>query len=314
MQPPAGTGHAAEPAHDDSIRVLLVEDSPRDAELVRRLLSRCIRPRFEVTRSPTLRAALPLAREAGCDVVLLDLSLPDSSGLAGVREMALALPRTPVVILTGTDSQATAVDAIRHGAQDYLVKGHDGADRLARAIQLAVERKAFEAQLTRRANFDELTGLANRTLFRDRLAQVLARAKRRGERAALLFIDLDGFKGVNDTLGHLAGDEVLRLVAGRLRSATRAAETVARFGGDEFVVLIEAIPDAGPARRTAQRILACLRTPLAVAGENVVITPSIGIAVYPEHGEDGDALLLNADVAMFRAKKSGRNSLELFAG
>jgi diguanylate cyclase (GGDEF)-like protein len=291
--------------------VLLVEDSPGDAELAARVLSRYADPRFEVVRARTLLEAIALARGSGYGAILLDLSLPDLSGLASVRELALAVPRTPIVVLTGTDSHASAIEAIRHGAQDYLVKGERDAAGLARAIQLAIERKACEAQLAERAHFDELTGLANRALFRDRLAQALARARRKGERTALLFIDLDGFKAVNDTLGHAAGDEVLRLAATRFRCAVRASETLARFGGDEFVVLIEGLAEAAGARRTAQRLVAAMRAPFTIDGKEVRVTPSIGIAVFPDDGGDGDELLLNADRAMFRAKRSGQDAARL---
>lgn len=265
-----------------------------------------------MTRAETLSAALPIVLRGDYDAVLLDLSLPDSAGLAGLRDLALAVPRTAILILTGFDDEATAVEAMRRGAQDYLIKGTGTAAHLARSIRMAIERKSFEARLAERANFDQLTGLVNRTLFSDRLAHALSRAKRRRERAALLFIDLDGFKAINDTLGHAAGDEVLRLVSQRFRAAVRESETIARIGGDEFTVLVEALPDAAAAVKAAERILEALHAPLSVAGSEVRITPSIGIALFPEHARDGDALIRQADVAMFWAKKAGRNRVRLF--
>lgn len=323
MQWPEKTGHLHKPRLGLSqlrirkrlrpISILLVEDNPADARLVGISLSGCSEPRFDVTQAETLSAALPIVLRGGYDAVLLDLSLPDSAGLAGLQDLALAVPQTAILILSGLDEQAMAVEAMRHGAQDYLVKGSGTAAHLARSIRMAIERKSFEARLAERANFDPLTGLVNRTLFRDRLAHALSRAKRRGERVALLFIDLDGFKAINDTLGHAAGDEVLRLAAQRFRAAARESETVARIGGDEFTILIEALPDAAAAVKAAERILEALHAPLSVAENEVRVTPSIGVALFPDHARDGDALIRHADVAMFWAKKGGRNNVRLFS-
>lgn len=288
-----------------------MEDNPGDAKLVRIALSDRSDPRFEVTHAETLAAALPIALRGGCDAVLLDLSLPDSAGFAGLRDLALAVPQTPILILSGLDDEATAVQAMRHGAQDYLVKGLSPG--LARVIRMAIERKAFESGLAERANFDQLTGLVNRTLFRDRLAHALARARRRGERVALLFIDLDGFKPINDTLGHAAGDEVLRLAAGRFRAAVRDSETVARIGGDEFTILVETLPEPVAALTVAERMVAALRAPLRVLDRDVRVTASVGIAVFPDHAEEPEALLRHADTAMFWAKKAGRNNARMFS-
>ena len=136
------------------IRVLLVEHNSVDAEFVQWLLARCNRVRFEVTRVEHLSAALPIAQSMRCEVVLLDLLLPDSRGLASLREFALAAPRTPIVVLTGLDQELIALQAIGHGAQDCLVKGRDDLSLLGRSMQFAMERKAFEARLAKRAYYD----------------------------------------------------------------------------------------------------------------------------------------------------------------
>jgi len=149
---------------------------------------------------------------------------------------------------------------------------------------------------------DPLTGLPNRRLLRDRVAQALLRARRTGETVAVMIIDLDDFKDVNDTLGHHAGDELLTLLAGRLRSALRAGDTVARLGGDEFAVLLPSVADEAAARGVAAALHAAIAEPVALAGLTLDTHASIGIALFPDHADDGDGLLQRADVAMYQAK------------
>jgi two-component system cell cycle response regulator len=280
---------------------------------VQRLLASCRTPGFTVTRAASLSAALPIALQTGCDIVLLDLSLPDSGGLASLRELALTVPRMPIVVWTGLDNEAAAIEAMRHGAQDYLVKGRHDAALLGRSLRCACERKAFEAHLSELAYYDQLTGLVNRTLFNDRLTHALARARRAGRRVALMFIDLDQFKTINDTLGHEAGDSVLQLVAEQLLGAVRQTETVSRLGGDEFSVLIEPFDDVSTATTVAERILGRLQRPVSLSGEEVRVSSSIGIALFPDHATDGKTLLRHADTAMFRAKGLGPNNFQFYA-
>ncbi|HVL36988.1 MAG TPA: diguanylate cyclase [Burkholderiales bacterium] len=286
------------------MRVLVVEDNPGDARLIGLVLEEGAGEAAAVTVARTLREALPLARAGGWDAVLLDLHLPDSAGLFGLRELALAVPRTPIVVLTGLDDDAVAADACAHGAQDYLVKGASGAV-LWRALRCAQARKRFDGVLAERAHFDSLTGLANRALFLDRLAHAVQRAARAQERLAVLFLDLDGFKAINDAHGHALGDEVLRAVARALAAAVRESDTVARLGGDEFTVLAEGIGGAEQARALVERISAAFHAPLAVAGASLAVRASIGLAVFPDDAGDPQALLAHADAAMFRAKAAG---------
>jgi diguanylate cyclase (GGDEF)-like protein/PAS domain S-box-containing protein len=174
------------------------------------------------------------------------------------------------------------------------------------------DRKTLEEQLTHQAFHDSLTGLANRALFRDRLEHALARAARYDTMLAVLFLDLDSFKTINDSLGHDAGDELLIALAGRLQSRSRASDTVARLGGDEFAVLLEDEVDEASATAVAERIGEMLRSPFQVQGKEVFATASIGIALNrDEHGE-ADALLRNADVAMYAAKARARGQYEVF--
>jgi diguanylate cyclase (GGDEF)-like protein/PAS domain S-box-containing protein len=179
--------------------------------------------------------------------------------------------------------------------------------QVAAAAAAAIERKRGYSRMQQIALYDALTGLPNRPLLHDRLASALARARRERGLLALLYIDLDDFKQVNDLHGHEAGDELLRTVARRLGETVRASDTVARLGGDEFVVLLESIHVAENAMMVAGKLAAALREPLVLGTIGVSAHASIGIAIHPDDGEDGFALLQQADAAMYRAKRAGGN-------
>ena len=174
-------------------------------------------------------------------------------------------------------------------------------------INDVTQRQHFQEQLAFRATHDELTGLPNRQLLHDRLHQAILNADRYNRQAAVLFMDLDDFKLINDNLGHSAGDEVLRTVAQRLREVVRDTDTVGRFGGDEFVVVLTEQTDEEGVARVIDRIIRALSEPMAIAGLSHTLTPSIGWCRYPEAGKDAETLLMHADVAMYQAKRHGRN-------
>jgi len=174
------------------------------------------------------------------------------------------------------------------------------------------ERKNAEEKIVRLAYFDELTGLPNRRLFNDRLSMALAAAHREKQKLAVMFIDLDRFKEVNDTLGHSAGDELLVQVSERIKRILPEGDTLARLGGDEFVVLLTEVKAIELVVNFANQILSELSNPFSIAGMNVGATASLGAAIYPEDGLDSEALLKHADVAMYRSKEVGRNSFQLY--
>ncbi|MBY0575439.1 MAG: sensor domain-containing diguanylate cyclase [Gallionellaceae bacterium] len=176
------------------------------------------------------------------------------------------------------------------------------------------ERKAMEERMRHMAHYDPLTELPNRALIADRLQQAVIKARRDKTYMAVMFIDLDRFKPVNDNLGHDIGDLLLKQVAHRMLSGVRASDTVARIGGDEFVVLLPSIEQEADATVVAEKILRALKQPFGVAGHEISISGSIGIAAYPEHGDDEKLLLINADIAMYHAKKDGRNGYRFYAG
>ena len=174
-----------------------------------------------------------------------------------------------------------------------------------------VRRKSYQMALYHSANFDKLTELPNRALFLDRLDQNLKQSERYQRKFALLFVDLDGFKSVNDTLGHDAGDALLIKTAERLHDCVREADTVARIGGDEFTVILSTIASVDDARTVAKKIIAALSKPFSIGDQKAQIGASIGISVFPENGTDTETLLKRADDAMYTAKKSGKNDYRL---
>ncbi len=174
------------------------------------------------------------------------------------------------------------------------------------------ERKRAEETIRQHAFRDDLTGLPNRTLFHDRLAQALAQARRHGRPLAVLFLDVDRFKNINDTLGHGAGDELLRALAERLARAVREGDTVARMGGDEFVALVGDLKRAEDAGRVAESLLAIVRQPLVVADRELRVTASVGASLFPSDGEDPETLVRSADLALYQAKERGRDTYQIY--
>jgi diguanylate cyclase (GGDEF)-like protein/PAS domain S-box-containing protein len=176
------------------------------------------------------------------------------------------------------------------------------------------ERQACEEQLRQLAYFDSLTALPNRLLLQDRLQQAMLGAGRLGRQLAVLFVDLDGFKRVNDVHGHDVGDAVLRTVAGRMTAALRASDTVARLGGDEFVVLAPGQRRQDDARLLAHKLLAALSQPMLLGSRRLEVSASIGLTLFPLDDSDAETLVRHADMAMYAAKRSGRNAVCMFGG
>jgi len=444
-----------EKTSEQTISILVIEDDPGDFGLIRahvRLSGLGISDNKEpVAWAKTLAEGIAAARSNRPDVVLLDLSLPDSAGLATVQAMRAALRSVPIVVLTGHDDSALAVAAMKAGAQDYLVKGKFDHDTLGRAVRYALvhealesrlqlfdvalnsvangivitdvnshiqwvnpaftqltgfsleealgrkpgelmksgkhdpafyrnmwetilsgqtwhgevinrrkdgslynealiiapvtdadgtirhfvaimqditERKQAEAQISRLAFYDALTQLPNRHLLNDRLEQAMAASKRGGFYGAVMFLDLDNFKPLNDTHGHAAGDLLLMEAARRITSCVREVDTVARFGGDEFVVILSEL-DVDKAESTAQASIIAEKIRATLAESYVLkiqqegkaettvehhCTSSIGVVLFIDHEASAEDILKWADMAMYQAKEAGRDGWRFFAG
>lgn len=292
------------------LKILLVEDNDADAHLTQDILAEWSIEQFDVVHVARLSEAFIQLARTKFDAILLDLSLPDGYGLLTLRQIQATSPTIPIIVLSGFSDQSLAVEAVQNGAQDYLVKGQGQPEVLARAIRYAIERKRAEERLTHLAQYDQLTGLVNRTLFRDRLIHAMARSKRLQQPMGLMLLDLDRFKSVNDTMGHDAGDQLLKAVADRLRECVREVDTVARMGGDEFTIILEALSHEDDITTVAQRITKSLTESFPLGNQRVSIGVSIGITVYPLDDHEIDDLLRHADAAMYRAKQQGGNSFQ----
>jgi len=294
------------------LRVLLVEDNAGDARLLREMFRKENPNSFEMTHVSNMRDAVIHLAKGGVDIVLLDLGLPDTYGLESVQQAHAAAPGIPLIVLTGLDDEVLAAEAMKAGAQDYLIKGQVENRALPRALRHAIDRHRIQIETIYLAQHDAVTNLPNRLVLNDRVSQAISLARRRKTAMAVVFLDLDRFKYINDSLGHAIGDRLLQSVALRLVASVRDSDTVTRQGGDEFVILLSEIAHSQDAAKSAKRILQSLTAPHLIGAHELHIDGSIGISVYPVDGEDAETLIKNADTAMYHAKENGRNNFQYF--
>lgn len=294
------------------ISILIVEDDVASAALMDEFLSDVVpHAAHQVGR---LHDALAILHERRFDVILTDLHLPDARGLDSVIRLRSSAPNAAIVVCSGMDDEALALQMIQVGAHDYLSKSSLSRESLHRAVRFAQQRKRAEQRLLRLAHCDTLTGLANRASFQEQLEQALARSRRHHSKFAIAFLDLDGFKAVNDALGHDAGDMLLQEVAARLHHAVRPYDTVARFGGDEFAILLPDLSAVEQIQKVAERLIAAIDRPVSIGDHQAHVTASIGIAVYPDTTDAGPELVRCADQAMYDSKRGGPNRVSFALG
>jgi diguanylate cyclase (GGDEF)-like protein len=292
------------------LRVLIVEDSEDDAALlVRELRHGGYDPTFE--RVDTSAATKTALEQRAWDLIISDYSMPQFSGLAALALMQQLGIDLPFIIMSGTIGEEIAVQAMRAGAHDYIMKNNPtrlipAIERELRDAKIRQDRRQADEMVKYLAYHDALTALPNRTLLHDRLQQAILTAQREKKPVALLLMDLDHFKEINDTLGHDRGDRLLQQVGSRLGKTLRESDTVARLGGDEFAVLLP-LAESEHATLVARKIMKALEEPFVIDNLPIAVEASIGIALYPDHGENADSLIQRADVAMYVAKhaKSG---------
>lgn len=286
-----------------SIQVLLVEDNSTYVLLLQETLAAAPSTPFQVTHVERLNEASQRLATEHFDVVLLDLSLPDSLGLETFTTLHAQVPDIPIVVLTGLADDALAAQAVQAGAQDYLVKGQVSSDVMRRSMRYAIERHRMLSHLRAISLIDGLTGLYNRQGFLTLAEQQLLHAARHQRECILFFIDLDGMKHINDTFGHLTGDQALRDGAQILRSTFRLSDIIARLGGDEFVVLaLDAHPSSAAALMA--RVQDNVRSHNARRGCSYALSLSVGSAAYdPTAPCPMEKLLAQADAAMYAQKR-----------
>jgi diguanylate cyclase (GGDEF)-like protein len=308
--------------------ILIVDDEPQN----RRLLEALLGPEgYDTVTAATGEAALGLVEASPPDLILLDIMMPGMDGY----EVATALkanPLTvgiPIIMVSAQSDRNARLRGLEAGAEDFLTKPVDRGElwlrvrnllRLkeltdslhAQSLGLEEQVTARTADLHRMAHYDALTGLPNRTLFYETFQKTLPLALERGWTVALVFIDVDNFKNVNDTLGHAAGDDLLAQLSDRLVTCVRLRDTVGRLGGDEFALILLMDDGTQGAGVVANKIRESLRAPFYLLGHEVTMTASIGITLYPDDATDPEELVRYADTAMYRAKKAGRDTFRFF--
>ncbi|MBN2752431.1 MAG: EAL domain-containing protein [Rhodospirillaceae bacterium] len=302
------------------MRILVVDDDELDRMAILRTL-RLGGGAHMVTEAATADEALQCFAHGTFDAVLLDYRLPDMDGLEVLRRMnSRRLGSTAILMLTGMDDDDLATQCIEAGAQDFLLKQDLSPRHLMRAVTHARMRHRIELaliesheRLRELAEQDPLTGLANRYFFDQSLRAAIPRTRRYGLNLALLLLDLDNFKLVNDSHGHDVGDQLLRVVAERLCAVIRDGDILCRLGGDEFAILAFQVGQDDSIHLLSERLLAALNVPVEIGGVVLPATVSIGIALCPDNTSDADELFKCADLAMYRAKRDGRNQAHYFS-
>lgn len=300
---------------------LMAEDNPVDAEIFSEMLNEAFHCQNSVVCVDRYEKICEALDHGEYQALILDMDLPDQSGIDNIHQLGQQYPSLPIVVLTGNEDQALAIDSLHCGAQDYLSKNKVTPDMLARSVNYATERKQIEQelkaaledadsknkQLESQAKHDPLTGLANRAYFQDMATRAFLRSKRRNLKVALLYLDLNEFKKINDTYGHMAGDELLQEVSSRLKGVVRDSDFLARIGGDEFVIITDSLENKQEVYPLIKRIRNQFDKAFKIGSHELNVTSSIGIAFYPE-ADSLDLLIKQADCAMYEAKEDPNSS------
>ncbi|MBN2533247.1 MAG: EAL domain-containing protein [Spirochaetales bacterium] len=305
------------------ISILLIDDDEDEYIIVKDLFAE-ISNNYEIHWVSSFDTGLKEIMKDDYDVCLLDFRLGPHTGIDLLKEAAVNSCTMPIVFLTGQGDRETDITAMKTGASDYLDKGRMDANTLERTVRYCLERKKAAERIKSLAYYDQLTLLPNRTLFLDRLKLAFLTARRYNRMLSLLYLDIDNFKRINDSLGHIAGDELIKEVAERLMKYIRisdsicrtetdtAINTIARMGGDEFTIILSEIKEIENASRVADRILHLLSSPMVINSISINVTVSIGISIFPLDADTIDTLIKNADLAMYNAKALGKNNFQYF--
>ena len=287
------------------IKVLLVEASEADARRACDMLTEAGEGDIQVTHVEKLSTALRRLNRESFDAILLYGDLVDTHGLNMLDLLQAALARMPIVMLTNQIDAGKERQAIQKGIQDVIVKKNWTAEQLVRSVRHAVDRKQAEQHLSYLAQYDPLTAVANRALFRDRLAHALSMAKRKKQEVGVVLLGIDHFATLAETHGSDGCDAILKETASRLKQCMREVDTVARLEGDEFTCLLEGINCRADMEIVAKRVLASMAQLFKVKDQDVTVTASLGLTVYPLDGQQIDELLQRAQDALTDVQESG---------
>ncbi|NDP49105.1 MAG: GGDEF domain-containing response regulator [Sulfuriferula multivorans] len=297
--------------------ILIVDDLETNVLLLEHMLSeagyRC------VTSTMDPHVVCDLHRANHYDLILLDLQMPGMDGFQVMECLKEIEPDGYLPVLAITAQPGHKLRALQAGAKDFIAKPFDFMEartRIHNMLEVRLLYKQLEQYshaLESMAMHDALTGLPNRRLLTDRVSLAIAHAHRNKSAMAVMYLDLDGFKQINDSLGHDVGDMLLTIVADRLEAAVRQEDTVARMGGDEFVIGLWEISDADGVASLASKVIQALSQPYRIQGRDVSMTASVGVSMYPMHGDEVETLMKSADLALYEAKHSGKNNYRIAA-
>ena len=293
-------------------RILVVDDQVIGARALAAMLRDAGYTNVTHTTDPFQVCALHRAHRY--TLILLDMQMPGKSGFQVMQELNAVESEGYAPVLAITAEPSYKVHALKAGARDFISKPFDVEEVLTR-IRNMVEIRLLHEDARSAANSleilaqqDPLTGLGNRRLLTKRISAAMANARRTKSAMAVVYLDLDGFKAINDTSGHGVGDALLKQVARRLESVVREEDTVARVGGDEFMIALWHVANARDVAIVAAKVVEIISEPYFIEGRNLVVTTSVGVGVYPAHGEDAEVLMKSADTALYAAKRAGKNA------
>ena len=296
-------------------KVLIVDDQEAGVRLLEGMLRDAGYTAVMSTTDP--RDVCELHRKHRYDLILLDIQMPGMNGFHVMKGLSAIETSGYLPVLALTAEPAYKLHALKAGAKDFISKPFDLEEVLTR-IHNMLEIRLLHGEVCNNARtleslalHDPLTGLANRRLLTERISAALNNARRNKSGMAVIYLDLDGFKLINDTRGHGAGDELLKVVAQRLESVVREEDTVARVGGDEFMIALWHVGSMDDVATVAAKLVKEVSQPYVINNQRLTVTTSAGVGVYPMHGEDADALMKSADSALYEAKRVGKNAFRV---
>ncbi|NRA54028.1 MAG: GGDEF domain-containing response regulator [Gammaproteobacteria bacterium] len=293
--------------------ILIIEDDEDDYILLKELLVETVGDIGAIDWAEDFKSAQQKIASEQFDFYFLDNHLGAELGLELIVEIKQRYETAPpIVMLSGVNDYQTDLDAMEKGADDYLIKSELTPHLLERTFRYSLKSKDYETKLAKLAHFDGLTGLYNRSIFNELLIKSIHHSERSGNKFALVTLDLDNFKFINDHYGHPAGDQLLTKIARRLKHSTRSSDIVARIGGDEFSLLLKDVKSNSDFVMLIENIMALFQAPIQIDSKSVSVTTSAGIAIYPDDTKKANELIDHSDRAMYQAKSLGRNTYSFY--